>query len=142
MRKLFLLTAWLLFMAACAKQPAPVTEPSPATEKEPAAVEMQLTADEQQEKALHIFDEILNITQNTTKKRAFAEIEARYTAIIDNYPDAKIARESYIRLLRMYITNKSAENISKAEKLLKRFVDVYPNDPMEDNIRAKINEVK
>jgi outer membrane protein assembly factor BamD (BamD/ComL family) len=138
MKNLIFLSTLLLFITACGKQPVPV-EPAPVPDK-PAAV--RLSPDKQQEMALEIFDEILNITQNTSKKRAFSEIEKRYSAIINNYPQARIARESYIRLMHLYITNKSSENVTKAEKLLQRFATAYPNDPMEEKIRNKLDEAE
>ncbi len=136
MKNLILLSTLLLFITACGKQPVPVG-PTPVPDK-PAAV--NLSPDEQQKMALKIFTEILNITQQISKKEGFSEIEKRYSAIINNYPRARVARESYIRLIQLYITNRSPENISKAEKLFQRFAATYPGDPMEEKIRRKLAE--
>lgn len=126
----------IIFISGCAKgtiQPAPDI---PAVPKE----EIRLSAEEQQKMAEKIFTEILDLTLTThDRKEIFHDVEKLYLEMLNNYPDAHLANEGYIRLIKLYLEVPIPGNIAKAEKIYQDYSLKYPTSSFRDRIRKTID---
>jgi hypothetical protein len=94
-----------------------------------------------EEKSLQLFNDIYRLVSSSPdKKFVLPEIEKIYIEIITKYPDAPLARESYWRLVRLYIYDYSPPAFQKAESLYQEFSGKYPQSPLIIRIQEVISK--
>jgi tetratricopeptide (TPR) repeat protein len=122
MKKSYLIiTAFLLFLiSACTTVPK-------KEEAYPGQINKTMSVEEQRKRGLEKFNEILTVRQSLRyRKDALPEMENLYLELIDKYPDAPIAQESYWKLVESYVKDYSPPRYDEAEELYTRLVRDYP----------------
>jgi tetratricopeptide (TPR) repeat protein len=116
-----IITAFLLlFISACATAPK-------KEEAYPGQINKTMSVEEQRKKGLEKFDEILTVRQSLRYRQdALPGMEKLYLELIDQYPDAPIAQESYWKLVESYVKDYSPPRYDEAEELYTRLVRDYP----------------
>ena len=123
---LFGLIAMLFLISAC------VTPPQAPEEKKAPAVKKKLTIEEQEKKALEIFNSILNFSEGTDNRAAvLPKMEALYEEIIETCPDVPLVEESYWRVITINVDEYKPPRIEKGEKLYQDFLKRYPESPLK-----------
>ncbi len=98
----------------------------------PVEKTVMLTPAEQDTKALEAFENILSLSQATEdRKTVLPQMEKIYAEIINKYPDASLAQESYWRLIAIYADDYSPADYTRAENLYYEFIGKYPNSPLK-----------
>lgn len=116
------LSVFLFLFSACAAPPQKAGEEKIPAEKK------RLTQEEQGKMAFEIFNEIYKVTEGVEDRQAMLpKIEAKYQEIVDNYPDATLAEESYLRLIAINIQEFKPLRPERAEKLYQDFISRYPD---------------
>lgn len=88
----------------------------------------ELSAEDQNKKALEAFSKILELTESAEDRASVLKpIEAAYRDIIDKYPKAYISQECYWKLMTIYTSESNPPLFEKAEKLYYEFVKKYPD---------------
>jgi tetratricopeptide (TPR) repeat protein len=113
-------------ISSCAT--APVEEKPPEKPK--------LSIEEQEEKSLESYNEILEMTANVRRSTILPQLKEQYLKLIEEYPDAYFAEESYLRLIIMSFEDSAPPNIEEAEKYYREYLEKYP-DP---RLNAVIND--
>ncbi len=108
------------------------SEPTGEEQKEAGTVE--LSASEQNKKAMAAFQKILDLTQEADRSAVLPQIEAAFRDIIDKYPKASITQECYWRLMTVYLTDYSPPSFEKAEAVREEFIKKYPDSRTKDLI--------
>lgn len=133
---LFLTVVLLAVTIACA--PAVVKEqPPPETEK-PAVPEGKLSPKEQDERAMEVFEEILELTTNPERQTVVARMESLYKEIIVVYPNSQFAPESYYRLIKINLDDFTPPKVTEAKELYKEFTEKYPGSGLKPAINDTI----
>jgi tetratricopeptide (TPR) repeat protein len=86
---------------------------------------------EEEKKAYKIFEEILDLTENSDTQTVLPQIEELYLKIIKEYPDLALAQESYWRLISLYVEKTVPPDYEKAENSYKEFLEKYPESPIK-----------
>jgi len=123
MKKIPLLTIILVLFACAApliKEEKPLPQPFPK--------------EEQEKRALEAFNAILEITEKGPRHEILPELEKAYLEIINNYPEAPLAQESYLRLILIYTREFVPPKTEDAEKLYRDFQMRYPDSPFKQEI--------
>ncbi|MDP2166785.1 MAG: hypothetical protein Q8J64_00450 [Thermodesulfovibrionales bacterium] len=102
-------------------KPAPVLEPALPKEKLP-----QLPIEEQNQRSMEIFEEILEMTAGGDREAALPMMMAGYQRIINEFPDTPLAQDSYWRLIKMNLDDHQPPGIEDAERLRREFMKKYP----------------
>lgn len=97
--------------------------------KRPEAIKPSLPKEEQEKRALDVFNRILEITETGSREELLPRLESAYLEIINNYPEVPLAQESYWRLIVMYTRDYNPPKIEEAEKLFNNFINTYPDSP-------------
>ncbi|MCX7793899.1 MAG: hypothetical protein N2257_05790 [Thermodesulfovibrionales bacterium] len=128
MRKISLIILILLFFA-CATQ----VKKEEVFEKPPT-----LSKEEQERMALEAFNKILELTESGSREKILPKLERAYLEIINNYPQAPLAQESYWRLIIIYTRDYKPPKSEEAEKLYDKFIRLYPDSPFRKDIEDTI----
>jgi tetratricopeptide (TPR) repeat protein len=102
--------------------------------KEEKPLPQPLSKEEQEKRALEAFNAILEITEKGPRHEILPELEKAYLEIINNYPEAPLAQESYLRLLLIYTKEFVPPKTEEAEKLYREFQMRYPDSPFKKEI--------
>lgn len=124
MRKIpvfIMLTIWVF---ACA----------PQVKREEVVKPAPLSREEQEKKALEAFNKILELTETGSREEILPRLENAYLDIINNYPEAPLAQESYWRLIIIYTRDYNPPKTEEAEKIFKEFIQTYPDSPFKKDI--------
>jgi tetratricopeptide (TPR) repeat protein len=118
----FISVVILFFFSSCAAPPKEIS-----TQLRP-----DLSVEEQKERAMEKFNDILVASQSSKDRNVvLPRMEKLYTELIDEYPDAPIAQESYWKLIEMYVTKHYPAKYDKAEEIYYRFIKDYPASPFK-----------
>lgn len=129
------MVAFLLLISGCA------TLPGTAEEKKTVPEKKKIATEEQEKKAMGVFNKILDITSEAGERQeALPKMEVLYEEIIDNYPDVQIAEESYWRLIAILVEEFKPPKVEKAEKLYGEFSKKYPGSNMRFNIDQTLGQ--
>lgn len=128
------------FMYSCAAAPKKV-EIEEAKEVEPSPVEVQKAPvhKEEEVKSLELFTEVLDLVESSDdRKTVLPQIEELYSKIIEQYPTAPLAQESYWKLITIYVEDYSPPEYDKAEAMYYEFIEKYPQSFIKGFIEDKI----
>lgn len=114
----------LLWVFSCA---APQKEAAPPEAKP----ESKLPVKVQEESSLEIFKGLLDLTYEAERDEILPHLEVAYAKIIDEYPDASLAQESYWRLISLNLKDYEPPRVEKAESLYRQFTQRYPDSPIK-----------
>ncbi|GBE06830.1 hypothetical protein BMS3Abin10_02487 [bacterium BMS3Abin10] len=130
MKRVIINIAVLILLSSCAAAPV---------EKRAEPPEKALPVSEQESRALESFTDILEISGSSRDRQAvLPEMEKIYMEIIDYYPDAALAQESYLKLVEIYLREYSPPSYAKAEGLYKQFRGKYPGSVLRGFIEETI----
>jgi len=125
----------LVLISACApkavKEGVPPKEALPPEKVPPTE---RLTQKEQDERAMEVFEQILELTTEPDRRAVVPKMEALYKEIIKDYPESQLAPESYLRLIRINLDDYSPPRIDIAKALYKEFNEKYPGHMMKRSI--------
>jgi len=111
---------------ACApkavKEEVPLKEAIPPEKVPPIE---RLSPKEQDERAMEVFEQILELTTEPDRAAIIPKMEALYNEIIKDYPESQLAPESYLRLIRINLDDYSPPKIDIAKALYKEFNKKY-----------------
>jgi TolA-binding protein len=99
-----------------------------------------LSVEEQDRRALVLFQQVFDILQSSDRKSVVPKMEALYREIIDNYPKAALTQESYWRLVLTYLKDNNPPAFEKAEAAYREFVVKYPGSPFAREIEGDISD--
>jgi tetratricopeptide (TPR) repeat protein len=92
----------------------------------------ELSAEEQNKKAMEAFRKILELTESAEDRASILEpLEAAYREIIEKYPKAYLSQECYWKLMTIYISESNPPLFEKAEKLYDEFMKKYPDSQLK-----------
>jgi tetratricopeptide (TPR) repeat protein len=142
------LMAVIFLFTACATAPKEeaalqIEEQAPEVKPEifTNATNQGYTPTNSEEKSLQLFNEIYKLVSSSPdKKSVLPEIEKLYLEIITKYPDAPLAKESYWRLVRVYMYDYSPPAFQKAELRYQEFSDKYPQSQLIKRIQEVISK--
>ncbi|MHB8881236.1 MAG: tetratricopeptide repeat protein [Thermodesulfovibrionales bacterium] len=97
-----------------------------------------LSVEEQDKKALVIFQQIFDLISESDRKTVLPKIEAMYGEIINDYPKAALGQESYLRLVSIYMNDYDPPLYDKAEDLHQQFMKKYPASQFGNDITDAI----
>ncbi|MBA4372987.1 MAG: hypothetical protein C0402_08990 [Thermodesulfovibrio sp.] len=105
---------------------------------EPARPASAMSQQEQDKKALEIFEQITEVFAESDRKSALPKAEALYLRIIREYPDAALGQESYWRLILICIRDYTPPQFEKAEAYHHEFVKKYAQSPLRREIEDSL----
>lgn len=105
-------------LASCKGAPQRVEEPIPQS---------TLPAQEQNEKALVKFKEMLDGTADIRREEAIPMLADGYNTIIEEYPQSFLAEESYYRLMTLNLRDYYPPHEAEAERVYREYFKRYPN---------------
>lgn len=88
----------------------------------------QMTVQEQEDKAMDKFRDMLEGTKELRREDTVPLITAGYGEVIDKYPDSFLAEESYYRLMVLNLRDYSPPREEEAERLYREYFQKY-KDP-------------
>lgn len=121
-------TIFLITFVACA----------PPVKREEAPVPVVLSREEQEKRSLEAFNKILEILESSPREEVLQKVEEIYLDIINNYPEAPLAQESYSRLIILYTKDYTPPKIDDADRLYTRFLKLYPDSPFRKEIEQTL----
>lgn len=93
----------------------------------PEVIRKTVPVEEQKRLADEKFNEILLVSQSSKDKNVtLPKMEKLYLELVNDYPDAPIAQESYFKLFELYVRKHVPPQYDKAEKLYSEFSRRYP----------------
>ncbi|MDO8282421.1 MAG: hypothetical protein Q7U10_07345 [Thermodesulfovibrionia bacterium] len=117
------LIAFVFLLYGCATSPVkemPVPEGG-------AARKSPIPQEEQETKSINVFRELLDMSASADDRDdVLLEMQKKYLEIINNYPDAPLAQESYYRLINILLTDYYPPEFVKAESHYNDFLKRYP----------------
>jgi tetratricopeptide (TPR) repeat protein len=125
---------------SCAAAPKKV-EIEKTQEVEPSTVEIEKEPvhKEEEVKSLELFTEVLDLVESADDRKAvLPQIEELYKKIIEQYPQAPLAQESYWKLITIYVEDYSPPAYDRAESAYYEFVEKYPKSFMKGFIEDAI----
>ncbi|TAN38207.1 MAG: tetratricopeptide repeat protein [Nitrospirae bacterium] len=99
---------------------------------------LSLSAEEQDSRALVLFQKIFDLISESDRKTVLPKIEAMYGEIVNDYPKAALGQESYSRLIYIYMNDYDPPAYDKAEELYQRFLKKYPGSQFTNDISDSI----
>jgi len=96
----------------------------------------ELSVEEQDKMALEVFQKVFTLIEDSSREAVLPQMEALYLDLIQKYPKAKLAQESYWRLALMYTNDFNPPAYEKIEGLYGRFISLYP----DSQFRAEIDD--
>jgi tetratricopeptide (TPR) repeat protein len=118
----------VIFVYSCATKPKRV-ETEKLREIPPVTGEAdKVPAPKKDEtKSLELFSEVLELVESTAdRKSVLPKIEELYNEIIEQYPDAPLAQESYWKLITIYVQDYSPPAYDRAKTRYEEFKNKYP----------------
>lgn len=116
-----------LGLASCKTAPERPAE----EEKKPVP---ELSQEEQNQKAVEIFYQLMEYADVFDRKQFHDKIEGLYMEIIDKYPKALLTQEAFWNLTRLYINEYEPIPNDKVLALHRRFVALYPDSLFREEI--------
>jgi TolA-binding protein len=98
-----------------------------------------LSAEEQDKRALVLFQQIFDIMQSSDRKDAVPEMETLYREIIEKYTKAVLSQESYWRLVLIYLNDYDPPAFDKAEAAYADFIAKHPESQFRREIENDIS---
>jgi len=95
--------------------------------------------EEQDKRALEIFEQVVEVFSESDRPTAVPKAEALYLKIINDYPDAALGQECYWRLILIYLRDYTPPRFDKAEKYYSEFVRKYPQSPLRSEVDDSIS---
>lgn len=130
----------LLFVSCAATQPSVGREDKPTPPTRPVSkATVQLTIEEQQKQSLDLFNKILELSQENDRSTVLDKMSEIYFQIIDQYPDAPLAQESYWRLVEIYLKDYRPPRKEEALLLYQELKNRYPDSPLKDPVQSSIS---
>ena len=122
---LIVLMAVSLFSACAAVQ----------EKRPPELIKKKVPVDEQKRLADKKFNELLLVSQSSKdKKVTLPKMEKLYLELVNDYPDAPIAQESYFKLFELYVKKHIPPQYDKAEDLYSKFAKLYPRSAFKNMV--------
>ncbi|MEE9523996.1 MAG: hypothetical protein V3V59_04505 [Thermodesulfovibrionales bacterium] len=119
------------------------TKPSAEKEVEKPLIveekEVSLSFEEQKNGSLELFNKILELSKDDVRQANLDVIVGFYIRIINNYPDAPLAQESYMRLIGVYLRDYSPPREDEVMVLYRYFKSRYPESPLKNAIEDSIS---
>jgi hypothetical protein len=112
-----------------------------AVEKPPIVEEkkIDLSPEEQKNASLKLFNTILELSKDEVRQENLDVIVGLYIRIINDYPDAPLAQESYMRLIGVYLRDYSPPREDDVMVLYRYFRSRYPESPLKNAIEESIS---
>ncbi|MBI5102810.1 MAG: hypothetical protein HZB33_13385 [Nitrospirae bacterium] len=107
-----------LFLVSC--RSAGPNKAADATEKN-----ITMTQEEQDKRAFALFQEFSGLSAMADRKSVLPRLEVIFAEIINDYPKAALAQQSYVNLIRIYLNDYTPALYDKAEELYQRFNNRY-----------------
>ncbi len=127
MNKLY---AFMVFLIAMVVFSACATAPK---EKAREPIKKAIPVEEQRTLAMKKFNDILLLSRSTRDKKVLLpKMEQQYLELVNDYPDAPIAQESYFKLIEIYVNKQVPPQYDKAEKLYIQYASLYPESPFKN----------
>ena len=130
---LFFLLAWSIAAISCRSA---VTKTDRGAEETSAG----LSVEEQDKRALVLFQQAFDILQSSDRRAAVPKMETLYREIIDKYPKAALTQEAYWRLVLIYLRDYDPPAFGKAEAAYKDFVQKYPGSQFGREMEGDISD--
>jgi TolA-binding protein len=129
-----------VFICSCAATHEKVEiEETKEAEPSPAEIQKVPVHKEEEVKSLELFTEVLDLVESgDDRKTVLPQIEELYEKIIEQYPQAPLAQESYWKLITIYVEDYSPPAYDKAEAVYYEFVGKYPKSFMKGFIEDTI----
>jgi len=100
---------------------------APSPEKE-----APLSKEEQQKRSVELFRRIFDLSRSNDRPAHLNQMMDLYYQIIEHYPDAPLAQESYWRLIEICFKDFQPPKKDKALSLYKEFQGRYPDSPLKN----------
>lgn len=100
--------------------------------------DQELSVAEQNKGAQVLFEKIFEVVDNNERKDVLLQIEAMYRDIVNTYPKAPLAQESFWRLILIYLNDYNPPLFDKLETTYGQFIERYPQSPFRDEIERDI----
>ncbi len=125
---LLLIGLFSVLIYSCATAPEKIKTEKPIEVITPPAETKGVPAPtEEESKSLELFTEVLELVESTDdRKSILPKIEELYDKIIRQYPEAPLAKESYWKLITIYIEDYSPPDYDRAERKYNEFLEKYP----------------
>ncbi|MBI4826854.1 MAG: tetratricopeptide repeat protein [Nitrospirae bacterium] len=122
-KTVIILIAFVLLSYGCATSPIKeISGPEGG-----AARRSPVPQEEQETKSINVFRELLDLSaSDADRDEVLLEMQKKYLEIINNYPDAPLAQESYYRLITILLTDYYPPEFVKAESHYNDFIKRYP----------------
>ncbi|MGW8272357.1 MAG: tetratricopeptide repeat protein, partial [Thermodesulfovibrionales bacterium] len=130
--------SFLVLSCAGLKPPEKVEPGVPAPARPLTKPQSDLSVDEQQKRSLDAFSRVLDVSEQPDRAVALDQKTQLYYEIIDLYPDAPLAQESYWRLVEVYLREYDPPRKAEAEAMFKELKARYPQSPMLGPIEGSI----
>ncbi|MBI5635224.1 MAG: hypothetical protein HZA15_17295 [Nitrospirae bacterium] len=127
--KKFLIVILLLLVSLLSAGPSPA-----ALNQEEKKAADELSAEEQNKRALESFQTILELSESGDRQTVLPKLEAAYYHLISSYPKAQLTQEVYWRLIQIYMNEYRPPAFEKAEGLRSEFYKKYPDSRLGDLI--------
>lgn len=125
---LLLIVFFTVLISSCATAPEKIETEIPIEVKTPSAETKEVPVPKEEEsKSLELFTEVLELVESTDdRKSILPKIEELYDKIIQQYPEAPLAKESYWKLITIYVEDYSPPDYERAERKYNEFLEKYP----------------
>ncbi|OGW28529.1 MAG: hypothetical protein A2X59_08635 [Nitrospirae bacterium GWC2_42_7] len=100
----------------------------------------ELSAEMQTQKAMEVFEKILNLTENSPRSEVLPKLETEYLRIIKEYPNASLVPESYWRLVLIYLNDYDPPVTEKAEALYGDFIKKFPDSTLRSLLEEALSK--
>jgi tetratricopeptide (TPR) repeat protein len=111
-------------IASCAVAPVEVEEKRPM-------VASVMPVEEQEEKSVEAYTDILEMTANVDKLTIVPQLKEKYLELIEDYPDAYFAEESFLRLIELSFRYYDEPNVDAAEHYYMEYFRKYPKPRLD-----------
>lgn len=134
---LLLIVFLTVLISSCATAPQKIETEKPIEVIAPPAETKDVPAPKEEEsKSLELFTEVLELVESTDdRKSLLPKIEELYDKIIRQYPEAPLAKESYWKLITIYVEDYSPPDYDRAEMKYNEFLEKYPQSFLEGFIK-------
>jgi len=98
-----------------------------------------LPLDEQKRLAFDVFNEILTVSQGEDRFANLDRMTSLYLKIVNEYPDAPLAQESFLRLVSMFLRDYDPPREDEALALYEYFLKRYPGSPLKNAVENTVS---
>ncbi len=95
---------------------------------------------EQDKRALELFQKIYETLDKGKRAQVLPEVERLYQELIDSYPDAALAQESYWRIIVICLNDHTPPAFDRAEAYYNRFIARYPASQVKGEIDKALSD--